>query len=75
MWKRIHINVFNKVHKFNSRPLYTYRQKVNFELTHEVDNVAAKLQLGLPTDCISFAYFSKLNFMLISNRYILVLSY
>ena len=41
-----------EVPKFCLRPLERYRQSVHFESTHKVDNVAVKLQLGLPTDCI-----------------------
>ena len=43
---------FKEVSKFALRPLETYRQSVHFESTHKVNNVAVKLQLGLPTDCI-----------------------
>ena len=41
-----------EIPKFGLRLLETYRQIKHFKSTYKVDNVAVKLQLGFPTDCI-----------------------
>ena len=56
-WKHLPRNEFTElflteVPRFGLRALGQYRQSVHFEETHDVDEVAIKLQLGLPTEYI-----------------------
>ena len=42
----------NQFPKFGIEPLDTYQESVHFEPPHQVDKIAMKLQLGLPTELI-----------------------
>ena len=56
-WKHLGEKEFTEIFlkelpKFGLGPLDPYRENVHFEPPQKVDDVAVKLQLGLPTDCI-----------------------
>ena len=47
---------FSELPRLSLRPLSEFRQSVHFDKTHEIDETALILQLGLPTEFIPIKY-------------------